>query len=99
MGRYNTKKGHRKPETERLCWLCRLEQVEDEIHFVLTCPRYDSDRTPFMAALKKSIPAVESMTPENLYVWLNTNEDSTYGPCIPIYSKLLHFPRKHHENK
>ena len=33
------------PADERLCEICNLNQVEDEIHFLCFCPRYQESRT------------------------------------------------------
>ena len=40
-GRYGTKST---PPDERLCSLCNLNEVEDEFHFLVICPRYVDER-------------------------------------------------------
>ena len=39
VGRFNSV-----PEDERLCTLCNLNVIEDELHFVFHCPLYDEAR-------------------------------------------------------
>ena len=39
------------PAEERICELCDLEEVEDEIHFIFRCPLYDEQRKSLMSEL------------------------------------------------
>ena len=36
---------------ERVCTLCNLNCIEDEIHFVLVCPKYAQIRSPLLDLL------------------------------------------------
>jgi len=60
---------------ERLCTLCNLQEVEDEIHFLTRCPKYSLLRGPMKREVTNSFPNMSQITDENLTIWLLTNED------------------------
>ena len=41
----NLKKNRKRTANERLCNLCRLNDIENEYHFLCVCPVYNSRRT------------------------------------------------------
>ena len=47
-----------RPE-ERICKYCSLDEVEDEQHFLLKCPLYNSERTVLLHALGSVYNSVE----------------------------------------
>jgi len=51
------------PRPLRLCVYCNANQIEDEIHFLISCPLYQNLRN----TLNQFIPG---MTPENAFVFL-----------------------------
>lgn len=48
VGRFN-----REPLKERICGYCKENEVESEMHFVLTCPLYETERRCFLVELGK----------------------------------------------
>ena len=46
---------------ERFCDECRYE-VEDEIHFLLHCTKYNSERIKLMDDINKIVPKFSSLT-------------------------------------
>ena len=50
IGRYHRPKPL--PVEERLCQMCNLSAVEDELHFVFQCPRYNDIRTELLKACR-----------------------------------------------
>ena len=51
VGRYvpisdnNMKKNRKRTANERICKLCRLNEIENEYHFLCVCPVYNNRRT------------------------------------------------------
>ena len=43
------------PKEIRYCKLCSNHEVEDELHFLLKCPMYDSLRSPFLESIKSKV--------------------------------------------
>ena len=41
----NLKKNRKRTANERICKLCRLNDIENEYHFLCVCPVYNSRRT------------------------------------------------------
>ena len=48
LGRYKTKSKERIPECQRICKLCDMQQVKDEIHVLLQGPTYIKERNKFL---------------------------------------------------
>ena len=46
----------KQPVSERICKLCKLDQVEDEIHFLCNCSAYNTERQTFFASVIANIP-------------------------------------------
>ena len=70
-GRYTIPKT---PIAERLCTQCSLNAVEDEGHFVMTCPKYVSQRAHITKHLNSNKNIV-SQTYMSKFNWLLSNED------------------------
>ena len=64
------------PRIDRICPICN-QGVEDECHFVTTCPIYQADRNAlFNAAEECSINFREIPTNEQKFIYLMSNENS-----------------------
>jgi len=64
-GRYNNT-----PIADRLCKICNLDQVENELHFILICPMFDDLRRRYIV-----IDSISTPTVDNFYVLMsNRNE-------------------------
>ena len=64
-GRYNNT-----PFADRLCKICNLDQVENELHFILICPMFDDMRRRYIA-----IDSVTTPNVDNFYgIMSNRNE-------------------------
>ena len=70
-GRYTIPKT---PIAERLCTQCSLNAVEDEGHFLMTCPKYVSQRAQITKHLNSNKNIV-SQTYMSKFNWLLSNED------------------------
>ena len=83
-GRYTIPKT---PVSNRLCTNCNLGQVEDELHFLLVCPKYQSARDIYINS-KISNQQFPNLSLDNKFMWLMSNEDLSI--CKSVSSYLLH---------
>ena len=54
-GRYSKPKT---PEDQRICQCCKLNAIENEIHFVLQCPYYTEERVKFFTTVLQIDPGI-----------------------------------------
>jgi hypothetical protein len=73
IGRY-----HGIPAEDRKCEVCNGGKVENEIHFLLECPLYTEERTPFLTEVYKKSNQVRMLDSENLFTWIMLNEDQDH---------------------
>ena len=50
------------PVNSRLCENCNLQEIEDEVHFLLVCPKYTRARETLLHEFSKYIPDLQSLT-------------------------------------
>ena len=67
-GRYTVPKT---PTSERVCSVC--QEVEDEIHFLIRCTRYNSLRNEFFGKIYQISPNFTSLNDNEKYVFLMTS--------------------------
>ena len=60
--------------SERTCPFCE-SVIEDEIHFLIECPKYNNERIPIFRACNQSSIYFENMTNESKFIFIMTNED------------------------
>ena len=67
---------HKKPipRTERLCKFC--EVVEDELHFIVSCDLFETERETLFEACRNSSALFEGMADEMKLIFILTNEDT-----------------------
>ena len=46
------KKNRKRTANERICKLCRLNDIENEYHFLCVCPVYNSRRKPLLEEIE-----------------------------------------------
>ena len=72
LGRYQT--DHLSREN-RLCPLCKSNQVENEIHFSLDCSKYSLQRRTFLNRINEIIPNFErKSTSESIKRLMDSND-------------------------
>ena len=73
----------------RHCKLCHTEQVEDEIHFLFTCPSLAQYRQPFIVSISELQPhfANKSYYQKMSYLYFNENVPTN---ILEISSNLLY---------
>jgi hypothetical protein len=76
------------PRCERLCQNCITNSVEDEIHFMLECARYQQQRETFLEKLYSKFPNLLSLNYLNLFIWLMTNHELEF--LLSLYEYLNH---------
>ena len=68
---------HSKPKTpvnNRLCYFCKL--LEDEPHFLITCPAYHDERQILMSHVSSLYPRILEMDEQEAFIFLLTSEDA-----------------------
>ena len=64
--------------SERICKLCKLDQVEDEIRLLYNCSAYNIERQTFSASVIANIPNFRVLNDKEKFIWLVTCEDKTF---------------------
>ena len=67
------------PRSERICQFCKLNRVEDEIHFLFNCTKYSKERETFVNNLFTKHIQLSNLSQENLFLWCMTNESSHFN--------------------
>lgn len=83
-GRYEKKRDEKGklitlPRSERICQFCKLNRVEDEIHFLFNCTKYSKERETFVNNLFTKHIQLSNLSQENLFLWCMTNESSHFN--------------------
>ena len=84
-GRYGIKKT---PRAERYCIHCKSKNsyvVEDEIHFLVTCPLFAKEREAMLDPICAKFPSIRTLSEKNLFIWLLSQEDIY---CIEMVGKF-----------
>lgn len=63
------------PREERICSLCHHNEIQDEIHFLLVCPHLNVQRLELINICKIKCKNFQSLSYDNQFYWLMTNED------------------------
>ena len=72
LGRYQ--RDH-KPKENRLCPLCKSNQVKNESHFLFQCSRYSFQRETFLNRINGIIPDFErKSTSESIKLLMNSDD-------------------------
>jgi len=70
---------------ERKCQVCNLNEAENEIHFLLQCPYYETERTEVRALLDEN-PNTRALNKTQSFIWLMSNENKR---TCKIISKFM----------
>ena len=73
------------PRCERLCQHCSHNLIENELHFVLECPLYNSPRLEFLDNLFQKFPNLRNINLENLFIWIMSNEDLDFNAVFSLF--------------
>ena len=61
--------------SERICKLCDLNMVEDEIHFLCVCPLYIEERGHLFSKVISSNPSFSNLDSFDKFVYLMSNHE------------------------
>ena len=70
-------KRHLKPpleRTDRKCPFCK-SVIEDEFHFIITCPLYENERNSLFLACDENFMHFETMSNDTKFIFIMSNED------------------------
>jgi hypothetical protein len=70
----------------RLCSLCTNKQVEDEEHFLVRCPTYETHRTELLNTCLTLCPMLAQLNMSEKFMWLMTNENK---PALKALGKFV----------
>lgn len=77
------------PIYENLCHSkdCKVDQVEDEVHFILQCPKYHSDRQTLFSSFNIVFP--DDLSQDNLFkLIVRILNPSNNVECYSLYKYL-----------
>ena len=83
-GRYNSKNEYLLPE-QRICQNCQLNKVEDEIHFLVECPKYNSERSQLFLSASMESRHFDNLNNSNKFIWIMSNEGENIFKNLGIY--------------
>ena len=86
-GRFNKNKT---PRNERFCLYCKKQsslEVEDEIHFLMVCPLYKTERSNMLQAIYRTFPNTEVLSNEIMFFWLMSQEQGDFIKLIGKFCK------------
>jgi hypothetical protein len=76
------------PVDQRLCIVCNLQSVEDEIHTLVECPAYDNIRRELINLAIDIIPLFETLSSLNKYIIL-VSRSELQRSCARTCSDIL----------
>ena len=84
MDRYTSK--NRLPPKLRICKICDLGECEDEMHFVMKCPRYSVLHHELFVKIIELYPFFATLNDDTKFIWLMANAD---GKIIRLFSAYI----------
>ena len=63
------------PREERICPNCKLEEIEDEVHFLLSCPCHSQSRINLLSTVSMRCHVFNNLSKNNQFLWLMNCED------------------------
>ena len=79
---------------QRICKLCKLT-VEDEIHFLLECPKLEEARHDNLYNIENKYKNFKSLANVSKFIWLMSAEDTFI--CSQLYQLLNKLNNLRHE--
>ena len=73
------------PVSERICPMCHLGVVEDEIHFLLICPLYNNLREPLLKLASTFNRSFAFLTTINKFTYIMFNENTSMLNVLANY--------------
>ena len=82
------------PPDEGLHSLCNLNEVEDEFHFLMICPRYVHERNYGHNDIHQSFPSVAYLQLRDKFIWLMSQRNKSVKLESRIFSLLKRKEKK-----
>ena len=79
----------------RTCPVCDLNEIEDESHFLLSCPKYATHRNKLMTVVIDNSLYFNNLSPEDQLIWLMSNQEKEIVLAITefvVNSMMTRFP-------
>lgn len=80
------------PREDRVCTRCNSGEIEDEIHFLLSCNKLKTERINILSVINENCGNFNNLDKKNKFIWLMNNEniDILYEVCsfIKLHGKL-----------
>ena len=70
---------------DRICQLCDENQTENEFHFTMCCPAYQTQRIQLIDQLHDANANLQNLSKDELFIWLLTNEDKATTKLLGRY--------------
>lgn len=67
---------------DRLCTICNLHLIEDEIHFICSCPVYDTERAHFYNQMSNIDPNFREKSTEDKFISIMENSGQQLAKFI-----------------
>lgn len=81
VGRHTSPKT---PAENRFCQLCNLQAVEDEMHFVLHCPFYQTERAALYSSFSNNFPNFTSLIGTEKFSFIMSCNSGDTEVCKPV---------------
>ena len=83
------------PPENRFCHQCNLGEIEDELHFLLKCPKFENERIKFLDLIYSKFPNTRHLQTGSLFIWLMSAENvfvnkklsQFVGHCMSLHIK------------
>lgn len=79
---------------QRICVVCDDNKIEDEIHFLMECSGLSSIRNPVMNDITTRYKNFKTLSIENKFAWLLSNEEPWVCKAIASLTKQMFEKRK-----
>ena len=60
----------------RICKNCQTREIENEIHFLINCPKYSYECENLFSHVAKTCINFEKLSHQTKFIWLMTSEDT-----------------------
>ena len=77
-------------KTLRFCPFCK-DQVEDEIHFVISCPTFTTLREPLFLYIQEAVENFQYLTNEQKFISILTNPTEAVGRFVRTIMEIRDF--------
>ena len=82
------------PVSDRICKKCELNEVEDEKHALMICPKHTEIRNNVFDIIDAENKNFKALDTESKFIWLLSNEDKqVITNLVKLINKITDLPR------